>query len=175
MIDINQRMKTFATILLGKDLRSVGRVKEVIDLVRDQESFDQLFGLLLHHEHLLVMRAADAIEKITIARPELLAPHKGQLLSLIKSAVHKELKWHLALLISRVQLSNEEFDEVWDVFAYWVKNPNESKIVRVNSLQGLFELTKINGHYRDKFRQIIEDLQHVPIPSLQARIRKLQK
>lgn len=167
-------MKTLTEILLGKDLRSIGRVNEIIEFISDQESFDELFDLLMHHERLLVMRAADTIEKVTISRPEFLAPHKGQLLSLLKSSVHKELKWHLALLVSRLKLDDNEFDDVWDLITYWVQNPNESKIVRVNSLQALFELSKTRTQYKNKFFDLMGKLEHTSIPSINARIRKLK-
>lgn len=165
----------FAPLLLGKDLRSVSRSKEVVRSVVDQESFDELFSFLLHHERLLVMRAADAIEKITLQHPEFLLPHKMQLLSLLRSSIHKELKWHMALLISRVMLGEEELREVWGILSYWVQNPNESKIVRVNSLQGMFEIAQQHPVLGDSFNHIVRAVEHEPIPSLQARIRKLKR
>ena len=167
--------KDFAPLLLGSDLRSIARSDDVVRAVEDQDDFDALFNLLLHHERLLVMRAADAIEKITLTRPAFLAVHKRQLLKLLKSAIHKELQWHLAILITRIDLSPPELKEVWDILNYWLHNPNESKIVRVNALQGLYELYKKHPDLGDAFRQIMEVIQHVRIPSLQARIRKIRK
>jgi len=161
-------------MLLGKDLRSISRAEEVVRIVEGQQSFDDLFKLLLHHERLLVMRAADAIEKITETRGEFLRPHKAQLLSLLKSALHKELKWHLALLITRVELSTEELREVWAILRYWTQNPNESKIVRVHALQGLFDLAHLHTHLKEAFREILHTVEHEQIPSLQARIKKLK-
>jgi hypothetical protein len=166
--------KDFAPLLLGKDLRSLARSNEVVRYVDDQESFDELFNLLLHHERLLVMRAADAVEKITSARREYLAPHKKQLLSLLKSAIHKELKWHIALLITRVTLTPDELKEVWGILTYWTQNPNESKIVRVNSLQGLFQLSHDNPLLKEAFARTVHVIEHEQIPSLQARIKKLK-
>ncbi len=165
----------FTPLLLGKDLRSIGRVSEVVDMVHDQETFDSLFNLLFHHERLLVMRAADAIEKITLKRPDFLQPHKKQLLGLLHASLHKELKWHLAVMVTRVKLDPKEAKEVWDVLSYWARNPHESKIVRVNSLQGLYELTARDSALRDKFIHVLRDLGHEPVPSLQARIRKIRK
>lgn len=167
--------KDFAPLLLGRDFRSIGRSNEVVRLVDDQESFDALFNLLLHHERLLVMRAADAIEKVTTLHPHYLHPHKKQLLSLLKSAMHKELKWHLALLVVRTDLTAEETTEVWSVLAYWAQNPNESKIVRVNCIQGLWDLTNRFPELQKSFAELIKILEREPIPSLQARIKKLKK
>jgi len=167
--------RDFAPLLLGRDLRSIARSGDVVRAVENQEDFDALFNLLLHHERLLVMRAADAIEKITVTRPAYLSVHKQQLLSLLKSAVHKELKWHLALLIARIDLTPAELKEVWDMLSYWVHNPNESKIARVNALQGLYELQSKHPHLKGAFRQIMDVIQQVRIPSLQARIRKIRR
>jgi len=165
----------FAPLLLGKDLRSIARSNEVVHSVSDQESFDELFNLLLHHERLLVMRAADAIEKITLTNKTFLAPHKKQLLVLLKSAMHKELKWHIALLLPRLQLNPDERREVWGVLSYWALNPNESKIARVNSLQGLHELSYRYPEFKESFEHTLHALEHEQIPSLKARIKKLKK
>jgi hypothetical protein len=166
--------KDFAPLLLGKDLRSIARSNEVARFVDDQESFDLLFNFLLHHERLLVMRAADAVEKITTSRPEFLEPHKNQLLTLLRSSVHKELQWHLALLIYRIDLTPAEVREVWSILSYWTQNPNESKIVRVNSLQGLFELSLKYVDFKPSFDNILATIEHEAIPSLQARIKKIK-
>jgi len=162
-------------LLLGRDLRSVGRVNEVVRLVDDQQTFDELFKLLFHHERLLVMRAADAVEKITMSHYEWLMPHKDQLFGLLRSAVHKELKWHLPLLIVRLKLTPDEKADAWGILSYWVRNRNESRIVRVNSLQGLFELSVGSKEMGEAFVDIVYELEHERIPSLLARIKKLKK
>lgn len=167
--------RDFTPLLLGRDLRSIARANEVVRSVNDQQSFDDLFVLLLHHDRLLVMRTADAIEKITATQPAYLQPHKDQLLSLLRNALDKELKWHLALLIPRVSLTPDELENVWGVLSYWLQNPNESKIVRVNSLQGLHELSVKNPSLSKAFDRIVDSVRHVMIPSLQARIKKLTK
>ena len=165
----------FRPFLLGKDRRSISRTNQIIELVQDQETFDQLFNLVLSHDRLLVMRAADAVEKITLKHPQYLAAHKVQLFRLLKGALDKELKRHLALMITRVPMDAAEIEDVWTDLSYWALNPNESKIVRVNALQGLFELSRTDADRRAALLKIMEQLQHSNIPSLQARIRKLTK
>lgn len=168
-------MKDFARLLLGKDLRSITKSNDIVQSVDDQESFDELFALLLHHERTLVMRAADAIEKITLTHKEFLDPHRGQLLSLLKSAMNKELKWHIAQLITRIRLNQDVLRDVWSTLTYWAQNPNESKIVRVNSLQGLFELSDQFPDLKKNFELTMQILEREPIPSIQARVKKLKK
>lgn len=169
-------METVLTrLLLGHDLRKLKNVKKVLDAVKDQHSFDELFGLIFHHERPLVMRAADAVEKITLKNKGYLEPHKGQLLAILKSADHKELKWHIAQLLPRVTLTKQEVDDVWHKLTYWALNRNESKIVRVNALQGLFDISRSHSEWQKDFNQTLSAIEHEAIPSLQARIRKLKR
>jgi len=167
--------ENFVTLLLGKDRRTVKQNRVVIQSIHDQHTFDELFSLVFHHERTLVMRAIDAVEKVTALHPAFLRPHKGQLLQVLKSAEHKELKWHVAQLVPRTELTEDELREVWHIFTYWVLNKNESKIARVNALQALFDLSKGNPLLKDEFNKIILTLEHEMIPSLQTRIRKLKK
>ncbi len=169
-------MNNFAHLLLGKDRRTINKANTVADLVEDQASFDELFALLFHHERNLVMRAADAVEKVTRKHKEFLVPHKDQILSLLRSAIHIELKWHIAQLAPRLpNLGSQELHEVWSILSYWAQNPNESKIVRVNSLQGLFDMSTSNPAFETSFINILETVEHEPIPSLRARIKKLRR
>ena len=168
-------MNNFAHLLLGKDRRSIGKADNVVNLVTNQSSFDELFGLLFHHERTLVMRAADAVEKVTRERKQFLFPHKNQILSLLRSTIHIELKWHIAQLAPRLPLDPQELHEVWSVLSYWAQNPNESKIVPVNSLQGLFDISSYNPAFETSFTNILDTVEHEPIPSLRARIKKLRR
>lgn len=169
------RTNRFTHELLGHDLRSLGKTSKLLAAINDKESFDELFELIFHHERPLVMKAVDAVEKITSKHPEYLNPHKRQLLNILKSADHKELKWHIAQLVTRIELSKKEREDVWNKLTYWVLNKNESKIVRVNALQGLFDLSVQHPEYLKDFVIVMKSIEHEPIPSIQARIRRLKK
>jgi len=67
-----------------------------------QHDFDELFKLLFHADRLIVMRAADMIEKITVRDSLYLTSHKIEIFDLCEIAQNKELKWHLALLLPRL-------------------------------------------------------------------------
>ena len=54
---------------VGGDLRSIGQVNDIIENIDNQAKFDELFKCLFHKERIIIMRAADAIEKITIKNP----------------------------------------------------------------------------------------------------------
>ena len=96
-------------------------------------------------------------------------------MSVMKSADHKELKWHIAQLIPRVELSKAELAEVRHILNYWTLKKNESKIVRVNALQGLFDLSQKYSEVKKDLVDAIALVEHELIPSIQARIKKIKK
>jgi len=74
-------------------------------VLSDPKRFPELFGCLWDEDPIVRMRAADAAEKITVTRPELLKPHKLELLGLLDEAEQIELRWHLALMAPRLALT----------------------------------------------------------------------
>lgn len=166
-------MNKFEDILKGGDLRSIGNVNEVIRMVITQDDFDELFENLKHSDRKVVMRTADAIEKITIRNTIYLQKHKKALLNLCQAAEDIELKWHLALLIPRIGLTKKELENIWDRLTKWATDREESKIVRVNSIQGLFNLIKNRPELLQDFNLILTEIEKENIPSINARIRKI--
>jgi hypothetical protein len=167
-------MSNFQDILKGGDLRSIGKANEIVAIVRTQNDFDELFNGLNHSDRKVVMRTADAIEKITLKKPDYLQQHKREIMSLCEFAIDIELKWHLALLVSRLSLTKEEFKNAWAILTQWATNTNESKIVRVNAIQGLFNLSQQNHELSQDFNATLAEIGKEKIPSINARIRKLQ-
>jgi hypothetical protein len=167
-------MKKIADILKGGDLRSIGQSNKIVSLIDNQESFDELFQQLFHPDRKVVMRSADAIEKVTLKNAEFLKQHEASLLKLIETAKHIELKWHLALIVSRLHLTKKESGKVWQILTDWAKDKKESKIVRVNSIQGLFNLLQIKQELKQDFNLTISRIEKENIPSINARIRKLR-
>jgi hypothetical protein len=163
----------YAQILSGGDLRSKGGSKIVVSDIKNQNDFDVLFECLYHHDRLIVMRAADAIEKVTISKPLYLDNYKKAVLHLCEIAKNKELKWHLAQLIPRCHLNEKEKMRAWDILASWVKDKKNSRIVRVNAIQALFEFVKKDDTLFDNFFAVVEDLKKENIPSINARIKLL--
>jgi hypothetical protein len=161
--------------LEGGDLRSIGKVGALISRIKSQEDFDLLMNELHSGERIVVMRAADAIEKITINHKEFLQAHKQALFRLADSAVNKELKWHLALLILRLKLNSTETGKAWGILKQWASDKKESRIVRVNALQGLYELARNSPSLNNNLNRIIKKLENENIPSVSARIKKLRR
>lgn len=168
-------LNPYLDILKGGDLRSIGKANEIVAQVHTQHAFDELFQGLTYADRKVVMRTADALEKITIRHPDFLQKHKAELLTLCTNAKEIELKWHLALLVSRLKLTHEELASTWDLLANWATDRKESKIVRVNAVQGLFNLMQQNPAFAQEFNVLLSEISKENIASLNARIRKLQK
>ncbi|HWY97829.1 MAG TPA: hypothetical protein VNY36_01980, partial [Bacteroidia bacterium] len=64
---------------------------------------------------------------------------------------------------------------VWAKLTSWALNKKESRIVRVFSLQGLFDLLKQAPELRVDYEQTLTTLEGEPIPSIAARVRILRK
>jgi hypothetical protein len=164
----------FKAMLSGGDLRSIGKSNAVVLRIKSQHDFDGLFEYLFDGDRLVVMRAADAIEKLTRCKPEYLKTHKKAIIKLCRTAENKELQWHLALLVARLLLDKTEMAEVWNILKSWAHDPVYSCIVRVNAIQGLFELTKQHFTYKDEFYVLLSKLEQESVPSIKARVHRLR-
>ena len=158
----------------GGDLRSIGEAKEIAAGTRTQSDFDELFKNLFHADRLVVMRAADAIEKVTVEKPYFLKSHNAEILKLLKSAENKELKWHLAQIAARLELHENEVLTVSETLQRWALDKRESRIVRVNSVQALFDLAQRHKFLSEVFKNISDKLRTENIPSINARLKKLK-
>ena len=70
-------MNSLLKKLSGPDRRSIGRSEEVVaEVLADPSLFGILFDGMLTDDAVLRMRCADAVEKITAQRPDLLQPYK---------------------------------------------------------------------------------------------------
>src|SRR5512145_416034 len=102
-------MSELIEMLAGGDLRSIGRSEEVVDAVlADETRFGEVFLGLDSQDPVVCMRAADALEKITARRPELLQPYKAGLIERARRAGQQELRWHAAQMLPRLELDDAE-------------------------------------------------------------------
>ena len=165
--------KNFLVLLAGNDLRSLVKSSEIISLINDQKAFDELFIHLYNQDRAIVMKTIDVIEKITLKHREYLQKHKSEILKMSKNVENIELKWHLAQILVRIKYTNDEMEIVWKILKEWILDKNESKIVRVNSLQSLYEIVKENNKYENCMINIVKTIRQETIASINARIKKL--
>ena len=62
---------------------------------------------------------------------------------------------------------------IWKILKQLILNKEESKIVRVNSLQSLYEIVKENNKYENDLNNVLKIIKQENIASINARIKKL--
>jgi hypothetical protein len=63
---------------------------------------------------------------------------------------------------------------IWQILTNWATDKRKAKIVRVNSLQGLYNILYSNKELRQDFNLILRKVERENIPSINARLRKLK-
>jgi hypothetical protein len=167
-------MSRYIKYLSGGDLRSIGMSNSVIPKIKTQQDFDELFRCLHHHDRIVVMRAADCIEKITATSPTYLTKYKKEIFDLSSASRDKELVWHLAQLIPRLTLNGNDFKDACTILYQWAVDKSCSRIVRANALESLSHLVRGKSSALKKFNGILSELEQENIPSISARIRKIR-
>lgn len=161
-------------MLSDGDRRSTGQSNQVVKLVARQTDFDKLFKLISDPDPLVAMRAADAVEKITINHPEFLAIHKKEILEKLTKISQQEVRWHVAQIIPRLKLDKVETKKAWDVLIKWHQT-EESNIVQVFSLQALFDLSGDSLEFLYKLKLLISQIKASAPASIRSRAKKIDK
>lgn len=168
--------KDFKTLLSGSDKRTVRGVNVVVQSVlKSPERFREVFQLINDSDPAIRMRASDAVEKITKTKPELLQKYKKLILTKISRIEQQEVRWHVAQIIPRLQLSNAEAEKVFVILNNYLRS-TKSNIVRVMSLQALAEVALQEKIDIEKtLRGVEKYAELVKTPSVQARAQKIIK
>ncbi len=165
-------MTKILRLLEGGDRRSISGVAEAVAMVsRNSKLFPGLIKGIWHDDALLRMRAADAAEKVTRIKPDLLRPHKGALLGLLAEATEQELRWHLAVMIPRLTLNHDERQLVVSVLESYLED--RSSIVKTFALQGLADLAREDSRIRAGVIERLREATRNGTAAMKARSRKL--
>jgi len=160
-----------AARLSGSDLRSIGRADAVSsEILRRPSLAAEAVRLLSDSDAVLRARAADALEKAARVSPSIVRPHRRRLLRLLENVTQQEVRWHLAQLMPRLQLTPRERSRVLAVLRRYLDDP--SRIVQVCAMQGLWELTE-DGSREPWIRLWVQRAATHAAPSIRARARRL--
>ena len=103
--------------LQGGDRRSIGKADEVVDHVLGSlPLFEELINGLFADDPVIRMRTADAVEKITLIKPDLLHPHKKKLIRLAGDTEQQEVRWHMAQILPRLILKSDDKNNRRNIF-----------------------------------------------------------
>jgi hypothetical protein len=165
-------MNGILEMLAGGDRRSTGRSDEVVAAVLANETlFREVFRGLYSEDPVVCMRAADALEKITARRPELLQPYKTELIERAAYAEQQELRWHAAQMLPRMKLDDREQRQAVEILIDYLED--KSSIVRTFAMQGLADLAEQDAGLRPEVLEILRNLTLQGTPATQSRGRKL--
>ncbi|HYL76702.1 MAG TPA: hypothetical protein VEU96_20980 [Bryobacteraceae bacterium] len=160
--------------LKGGDRRSIGKSAEAVkDIAKTPALFADLFAGLFDADPVVRMRAADAVEKVTRQRPQLLGPWKRPLLEQISALEEKEVRWHVAQMIPRLNLTFSEKDTAVQILMGYLAD--DSSIVKTFSMQALADLAERDEPLRAQVAPLIERLTQTGTPAMRSRGRKLLK
>jgi hypothetical protein len=158
--------------LSGGDRRHLGATEDVVSLVlRDNARFGELFDAMMHEDPVVRMRAADATEKLTRVRPDLLAPYRKRLIEEVGELDQLEIRWHVAQMLSHVRLDPKERSKATALLERYLQD--KSVTVVVESLQTLVDFTRDDRRLRKRVAPIVERMATHGTPAMQARARKL--
>ena len=165
-------MRGVLGLLEGGDRRSLGRVGEVVAAVRkDPRLFAELFEGMLVDDEVVRMRAADAAEKLTVESPEFLIPYKRRLLGEVARIEQQEVRWHVAQMLPRLELSPQQRATAIRLLTSWLDDT--SSIVRTFSMQALADLATDDAKLRARVAATIERMIAEGSPAVKSRGRRL--
>jgi len=105
--------------LSGGDLRSDGQSQEVSEFVlNNPQVFDDLYAGLCVDDDVVRGRTADALEKVTRSRPDLLEAHLSELINLTRTETVMMVKMHLAMIFGHLAVFEEHVDDLVSVLFY---------------------------------------------------------
>ena len=158
--------------LQGGDQRSLGRAVEVISEVQGEpELFAVLFDGMLGSDPVIRMRCADVAEKVSASHPEYLQPYKDILLTHLARETQRQLRWHVAPMLARLQLGAEEQKHVVSLLLGYLTD--SSSIVKTLAMQALADLATRDQALRPVVLLHLQELVVTGTPAMKARGKKL--
>ncbi len=161
--------------LIQGDMRTIGESQEVVDeVLNDNTLFHDLFEGLTDANPAVRMRSADALEKVTAQKPELLKPYKNKLIEIAKETTQQEVQWHIAQMFGTLKLEDGENVKVYKILNDYYQT-SKSNIVKVMSLETMCHIAQSDEALKNNVEKILIGAIKHSSPSITARAKKLQR
>ena len=158
--------------LAGGDRRSIGKADRVVkQIFKTPALFGDVLRGFTHADPVIRMRCADVAEKVSSVHPEWLDPHKRVLLSFASTIQEKEVRWHMAQMLPRLELSPSERRRVAALLFNYLEDA--SQIVKTFSMQALFEISENDARLRARVIPILRGAVRNGSPAARSRAKKL--
>jgi hypothetical protein len=156
---------------------TAGRAGEVARLlIKQPRNAAKVIECLWDDDAGVANRAADALQRASIRDPEILRPWKNALLGRMTDATESKLRWNLALMIPRVELSLMETERAAVALRSWLGD--RGSIVKTCAMHGLAGLTRWNPALLPEVLDMLRVLSRSGTPAMRARgrilLRKLE-
>jgi hypothetical protein len=157
-----------AILAEGRCTQGPGRAFDVAVMVLEQPRLTrQLIECLWDEDEVMAGQAADALETVAGERPRALQASKQELLGLLVESKGTKLRWHLGLIVARLELTRAECRQVADVLSSWLDD--QSSIVKTCAMQGLAELTRQDQSMTEEVLNQLRALTRSGTPAMRAR------
>ena len=169
-----RKAKSIREILLPGHRLDAGNACEVAALLlKNPRKTGQVVECLWDDEAGVANRAADALERASCRRPEILGRWKEALLDRMLDATENKLRWNLALMIFRAPLTIAEAERAAAVLRSWLDD--RSSIVKTSAMHGLAGLTRWDPSLLPEVMDMLRVLSRSGTPAMRARGRILLK
>lgn len=155
-----------------------GRVAEVVEwIAAAPRRVPALIELMWDEDAGVAGRAADVLERITRqpspAVRRAVTAYKEEILGLLADARFPKLRWNLALLLPRLELTVPECRRIAAVLQTWLDDP--SSIIKTSALHSMADLTLQDPASRDPVMDMLRTAGRSGTPAMRARSRILLK
>jgi len=133
----------------------------------------QLIECLCDPDPGVANRAADVLERTSYRQPSILARWKDVILGLLHEARENKLRWNLALVIPRMQLTGSEIAHAAAVLETYLDD--RSSIVKTAAMHGLAGLAQQDAAMLPETLDLLRILSRSGTPAMRARGRILLK
>lgn len=155
------------------DKRTVQNVnKAVTAALQDASVINQLVLCLDENVEAPAMRAADALQKIHVQKPELIIPYTSRLFQVFLKRGQKEIRWHMAQILPSLPLTQKQQNQA---VAIWKDDfyHSNSSIVRTFSMQAMYDVSKLYPVLLEDFEKMLSQALTNGTPAMKSRARKL--
>jgi hypothetical protein len=151
-----------------------GRAREVAELILTHpRKTGQVVECLWDDDPGVANRAADALERASHSRPSLLAPWKDALLARLAEGKENKLRWNLALMMARLELTVSETERTMIALESYLDD--RGSIVRTAAMHGMAGLALQNPVLLPEVLDTLRILTRSGTPAMRARGRMLLK
>lgn len=163
---------TIAERLSDGDRRAMGAADAVAsDVLRHNDRFAELFEAMLHDDAAVRVRAAEATEKLTRARPDLLVPFRKRLIDEVGEVAEREVRRYVAQMLPRVRLDVKDKSRAIALLERYLGADDE--MVAGAAMGALGDYAFDDYRLRRRFTPLIQKIAVSGSEPMQARAKKV--